>query len=107
MNTAGIKMIHVPYKGGGPSAQALLGGETMLSFVDVITALPFAKAGRLRPLAASTTRRSATSWRLCWMICSRNVALMVESRQTGPHGGDGAPAATIGRTRKQAAGGKS
>ncbi|HEV7820053.1 MAG TPA: tripartite tricarboxylate transporter substrate binding protein [Burkholderiales bacterium] len=59
MNTAGLKMIHVPYKGGGPSAQALLGGETMLSFVDVITALPFAKAGRLRPLAASTTRRSA------------------------------------------------
>ena len=59
MNTAGIKMIHVPYKGGGPSAQALLGGETMLSFVDVITALPFAKAGRLRPLAASTAKRSA------------------------------------------------
>ncbi|MEO7727799.1 MAG: tripartite tricarboxylate transporter substrate binding protein [Burkholderiales bacterium] len=58
MNTAGIKMIHIPYKGGGPSAQALLGGETMLSFVDVITALPFAKAGRLRPLAASTTKRS-------------------------------------------------
>ena len=58
MNTAGLKMVHVPYKGGGPSAQALLGGETMLSFVDVITALPFAKAGRLRPLAASTTRRS-------------------------------------------------
>ncbi len=59
MNLAGIKMIHVPYKGGGPSAQALLGGETMLSFVDVITALPFAKVGKLRPLAASTTKRSA------------------------------------------------
>src|SRR3954469_22492083 len=58
MNTAGIKMIHVPYKGGGPSAQALLGGETMMSFVDVITALPFAKAGRLRPLANSTLKRS-------------------------------------------------
>ena len=58
MNTAGVKMIHIPYKGGGPSAQALLGGETMLSFVDVITALPFAKAGRLRPLAASTVKRS-------------------------------------------------
>ncbi|MDB5809863.1 MAG: tripartite tricarboxylate transporter substrate binding protein [Betaproteobacteria bacterium] len=59
MNTSGVKMIHVPYKGGGPSAQALLGGETMLSFVDVITALPFAKAGRLRPLAASTAKRSS------------------------------------------------
>ena len=59
MNMAGLKMIHIPYQGGGPSAQALLGGETMLSFVDVITALPFAKAGRLLPLAASTNRRSA------------------------------------------------
>ena len=59
MNSAGIQMVHIPYKGGSPSAQALLGGETMLSFVDVITALPFAKVGRLRPLAASTTKRSA------------------------------------------------
>ena len=59
MNSAGIQMVHIPYKGGSPSAQALLGGETMLSFVDVITALPFAKVGRLRPLAASTAKRSA------------------------------------------------
>jgi len=59
MSMAGIKMTHVPYKGGGPSAQALLGGETMMSFVDVITALPFAKAGKLRPLAASTAKRAA------------------------------------------------
>ncbi len=59
MSMAGIRMTHVPYKGGGPSAQALLGGESMLSFVDVITALPFAKAGKLRPLAASTARRAA------------------------------------------------
>ncbi len=59
MSMAGIKMTHVPYKGGGPSAQALLGGESMLSFVDVITALPFAKAGKLRPLAASTAKRAA------------------------------------------------
>ncbi len=59
MNSAGIQMVHIPYKGGSPSAQALLGGETMLSFVDVITALPFAKVGRLRPLASSTTKRSA------------------------------------------------
>jgi len=44
MNMTGTRMIHVPYKGGGPSAQALLAGETGLSFVDVITALPFAKS---------------------------------------------------------------
>jgi tripartite-type tricarboxylate transporter receptor subunit TctC len=59
MNMAGIKMTHVPYKGGGPSAQALIAGETALSFVDVITALPQAQAGRLRPIATSTSSRTA------------------------------------------------
>jgi tripartite-type tricarboxylate transporter receptor subunit TctC len=59
MNMAGIRMTHVPYKGGGPSAQALIGGETALSFVDVITALPQAQAGRLRPIATSTASRTA------------------------------------------------
>ena len=58
MNMAGVKMSHVPYKGGGPSAQALISGETALSFVDVITALPQAQAGRLRPLATSTAKRT-------------------------------------------------
>lgn len=59
MNMSGIKMTHVPYKGGGPSAQALISGETALSFVDVITALPQAKAGRLRPIATSTAKRTS------------------------------------------------
>ncbi|MCC7485909.1 MAG: tripartite tricarboxylate transporter substrate binding protein [Burkholderiales bacterium] len=58
MNMAGIRMTHVPYKGGGPSAQALISGETALSFVDVITASPQAQAGRLRPIATSTAART-------------------------------------------------
>jgi tripartite-type tricarboxylate transporter receptor subunit TctC len=58
MAMTGIRMVHVPYKGGSPSAQALLGGETAMSFVDVITALPFAQAGRLRPLGTSGGKRS-------------------------------------------------
>ena len=59
MNMAGIRMTHVPYKGGAPSAQALISGETALSFVDVITALPQAQAGRLRPIATSTAQRTS------------------------------------------------
>ncbi len=58
MNLSGVNMQHVPYKGGAPSATALISGETALSFVDVITALPQAKAGRLRPIATSTSRRT-------------------------------------------------
>src|SRR3981081_730320 len=56
---AGISVTHVPYKGGGPSAQALVSGETALSFVDVITAVPQAQAGRLRPIATSTLSRTS------------------------------------------------
>jgi tripartite-type tricarboxylate transporter receptor subunit TctC len=59
MNMSGIRMTHVPYKGGGPSAQALIAGETALSFVDVITALPQAQARRLRLIATSTANRTA------------------------------------------------
>ena len=58
MNLAKVNMQHIPYKGGGPSAIALIAGETALSFVDVITALPQAKTGRLRPIATSTARRT-------------------------------------------------
>lgn len=58
LNMAKIKMSHVPYKGGGPSFQALMSGETALSFVDAITVAPHAKAGRLRALATSTLKRT-------------------------------------------------
>ncbi len=59
MNLARVKMQHIPYKGGGPSAIALIAGETALSFVDVITALPQAKSGRLRLIATSTAKRTS------------------------------------------------
>lgn len=58
MNMSKIKMTHVPYKGGGPSFQALIGGETALSFVDAITVAPHIKTGRLRALATSTLKRT-------------------------------------------------
>ncbi len=59
MMTADIKMLHVPYKGGAPSGQALLAGETLVSFTDVITALPFVAANQIRALGASTRVRAS------------------------------------------------
>jgi tripartite-type tricarboxylate transporter receptor subunit TctC len=58
MAAAGLNMVHVPYRGGAPSAQAVLAGETKMSFIDAITALPHRQAGTLKLLAVSTGTRS-------------------------------------------------
>lgn len=55
---AGLNMVHVPYKGVGPSVVALISGEIDLSFASVAATLPHIKAGRLRALAVSTPKRS-------------------------------------------------
>jgi tripartite-type tricarboxylate transporter receptor subunit TctC len=56
---AGIRMVHVPYKGAGPGMTALLSGEVDAMFNGVSAALPHVKAGRVRALAISTASRSA------------------------------------------------
>ena len=56
---AGIRMIHVPYKGAAPSMTALMSGEVDTMFNGVSSALPHVKAGRLRALAVSSAQRSA------------------------------------------------
>jgi tripartite-type tricarboxylate transporter receptor subunit TctC len=58
MSMADIRMLHVPYRGGGPAAQALLAGEVQVTFVDIITALPFLRGGQLRGLGSSGTHRA-------------------------------------------------
>jgi tripartite-type tricarboxylate transporter receptor subunit TctC len=56
---AGIKMLHVPYKGAGPAMIALLGGETQVMVVPPLIAMPHIKAERLRPLGYSGAKRLA------------------------------------------------
>lgn len=58
-HAAGISMLHVPYQGGAPSLQAVLGGQTDLNAAVSTTALPMVKAGRLRALAIVGDKRSA------------------------------------------------
>jgi tripartite-type tricarboxylate transporter receptor subunit TctC len=58
MAKTNTRMLHVPYRGGGPSAQGLLAGEVACSFVDLVTALPFRQSGQLRLLGVSTAQRS-------------------------------------------------
>jgi len=56
--SAGVELQHIPYKGTGPALNDLLGGQVSMSFTDVLTALPYVKAGRLRALGVTTAQRS-------------------------------------------------
>jgi tripartite-type tricarboxylate transporter receptor subunit TctC len=55
---AGIRMTHIPYKGGPQALQAVMAGEVALDFPGIAAALPFMKAGNVRCLAVSTSKRS-------------------------------------------------
>ena len=54
---AGVKAQHIPYKGTGPALIALMGGEYQFNFAGLLGALPLARAGKLRALAVTTTKR--------------------------------------------------
>ncbi len=57
-HTAGIDMIHAPYKSGGAGAQDLMGGQVVMMFEQLYAAMPSIKGGRLRPLAITSKTRS-------------------------------------------------
>lgn len=56
--TAGVDVVHVPYKGTGPGVTALLSGEVQMAIAGVGTMLPHAKSGKVRALAVTGARRS-------------------------------------------------
>jgi tripartite-type tricarboxylate transporter receptor subunit TctC len=56
---AGIDIVHVPYKGNGPAGTAVIGGQVQALFGSMPAVLPHAKAGRVRPLAVGTMKRSS------------------------------------------------
>jgi tripartite-type tricarboxylate transporter receptor subunit TctC len=55
----GFDPVHVPYKGGAPALQEVMGGQVQLMMALVPEAMPLVKAGRLRALAVTTTTRLA------------------------------------------------
>lgn len=55
---AGIKLLHVPYRGASFATTSVLAGETIFMFDNIVTTLPLARAGKLRALAVTTLKRS-------------------------------------------------
>ena len=56
---AGIEFLHVPYKGSQPALLETISGQASMNIAPILTALPHAKAGRLRAIAMTTPARSA------------------------------------------------
>jgi tripartite-type tricarboxylate transporter receptor subunit TctC len=57
-NQTGVTLTHVPYKGSGPLATDLLGGQILMSFDTITPVLPHIQVGKLRPLAVTTAVRA-------------------------------------------------
>ena len=55
----GTQMTHIPYKGGGPAINDIMGGQVPLLWVSIPAAAGFVKQGKLKALAVSTVKRSA------------------------------------------------
>ena len=54
----GVKMVHIPYKGGAPATTDLLSGQVSLMFNNMLSAMPQVKNGRLRAIAVTSSKRS-------------------------------------------------
>jgi len=57
--TAGIDLMHVPFRGGGPAMIDLVAGNTKVGFATTITTSPFIKSGKLKGLGVGALKRSA------------------------------------------------
>lgn len=56
---AGIKMVHIPYKGGGPAVVSVVGGETAVLMATIPSSIQHFESGRLIPLGVSSLKRNA------------------------------------------------
>ena len=56
---AGVKMLHVPYRGGGPLVQAMLGNQVNIAFISTPLILPHIKSGKVKPIAVGGKQRMA------------------------------------------------
>jgi tripartite-type tricarboxylate transporter receptor subunit TctC len=92
----GLDVVHVPYKGGGPSVAAVVAGETQFSFENPASALPLVQAGNVRALASTSETRGSQTPDLPTMI-EAGVADFMSVSFTAVVAPAGTPAAIVGR----------
>jgi tripartite-type tricarboxylate transporter receptor subunit TctC len=92
----GIDIVHVPYKSGGQSIQAVIAGEVQLTFENPAVALPLVQAGTVRALAVTIAKRDAQAPDVPTLDESGLPDFVVESF-TGVVGRAGIPAPIIAR----------
>jgi tripartite-type tricarboxylate transporter receptor subunit TctC len=57
-NVVGVRMNHIPYKGANPALTDVVGGHAQIMFATLVSSLPHVQAGRLRPVAVTSTKRA-------------------------------------------------
>ena len=58
---AGLELLHIPYKGGGPAMNDVIGGQVPMMFGTLLETMPQVRAGKLRGLAVSSAKRVAAA----------------------------------------------
>jgi tripartite-type tricarboxylate transporter receptor subunit TctC len=96
---AGIDIVHVPYKGGGQSIQAVIAGEVQFTFENPAVALPLVRAGSVRALAVTSAERDPQAPDVPTLIESGLPDFVSESF-TGVVGPAGIPASIVARLNR-------
>jgi tripartite-type tricarboxylate transporter receptor subunit TctC len=92
----GLDVVHIPYKGGGPSVQAVVAGEAQFSFENPASSLPLVQAGNVRALASTSDSRGAQTPDLPTMI-EAGVPDFTSVSFTAVVAPAGTPAAIVGK----------
>lgn len=58
-SASGVEMVHVPFNGSAPSLTALMGGQVQVAVDTVVASSPLIKAGKIKPIATLSTKRSS------------------------------------------------
>ena len=97
---AGINIVHVPYKGGGPAIAAVLANDVPMTWIGAAAAMPQIKAGKLKALAVTTAKRS-TSLPDVPTVMESGFPNYEVSAYYGIVGPAGLPAAIVGKVNSE------